>query len=203
MALREEWRQRVSQPEIRTRFVKDVYINDEGRREIGALTFTIPIHPGRYPALLAVSPYGKELQALLAPVRPYDYYHGAERCRGRKHGVLGLQRLCARDRRHARVGSLGGRILFLRPPESEDGYDLVEWIAGQPWCDGNVGMIACPISPSMQISYGRAEPASSEGHCPCEGLTDATGQSCYHGGILNYGFTCAGGLCWRSHRSSP
>jgi putative CocE/NonD family hydrolase len=24
--------------------------------------------------------------------------------------------------------------------EREDGYDLVEWIAAQPWCDGNVGM---------------------------------------------------------------
>src|SRR5688500_1638228 len=22
-----------------------------------------------------------------------------------------------------------------------DGYDLVEWIAAQPWCDGNVGMM--------------------------------------------------------------
>lgn len=24
--------------------------------------------------------------------------------------------------------------------EADDGYDTVEWIAGQPWCDGNVGM---------------------------------------------------------------
>ncbi|MFC1886330.1 CocE/NonD family hydrolase [Thermodesulfobacteriota bacterium] len=23
--------------------------------------------------------------------------------------------------------------------EREDGYDTVEWIANQPWCDGQVG----------------------------------------------------------------
>ena len=32
------------------------------------------------------------------------------------------------------------------PSEQEDGYDLVEWIAEQPWCDGHVNL--------MGISYG-------------------------------------------------
>lgn len=27
------------------------------------------------------------------------------------------------------------------PQETEDGYDIVEWIAQQPWCNGNVGMV--------------------------------------------------------------
>ena len=31
-----------------------------------------------------------------------------------------------------------------------DGYDLIEWIAQQPWCDGNVGMIGLS-------SFGRAQ----------------------------------------------
>ena len=25
-------------------------------------------------------------------------------------------------------------------PECEDGYDFVEWLAAQPWSDGNIGM---------------------------------------------------------------
>ena len=29
---------------------------------------------------------------------------------------------------------------MMRQEEWEDGYDFVEWIAAQPWCDGNVGM---------------------------------------------------------------
>jgi putative CocE/NonD family hydrolase len=27
------------------------------------------------------------------------------------------------------------------PLEQEDGVEILQWIAGQPWCDGNVGMI--------------------------------------------------------------
>ena len=25
--------------------------------------------------------------------------------------------------------------------ELQDGYDIIQWIAAQPWCSGNVGMI--------------------------------------------------------------
>jgi putative CocE/NonD family hydrolase len=34
----------------------------------------------------------------------------------------------------------------IRPREQLDGYDAVEWIAAQPWCDGHVNL--------MGISYG-------------------------------------------------
>ena len=34
-----------------------------------------------------------------------------------------------------------GRWAFLDTKEQQDGYDLIEWIANQSWCDGNVGMI--------------------------------------------------------------
>lgn len=35
-------------------------------------------------------------------------------------------------------GEWAGR--YLPEVEGRDGYDSVEWIAAQPWCDGNVGM---------------------------------------------------------------
>lgn len=35
-----------------------------------------------------------------------------------------------------------GNLLSHR--EAEDTYDLVQWIAGQPWSDGNVVMLGCP-----------------------------------------------------------
>ena len=37
-------------------------------------------------------------------------------------------------------GSRGSTTKMMRQEEWEDGYDFVEWIAAQPWCDGNVGM---------------------------------------------------------------
>ena len=42
--------------------------------------------------------------------------------------------------------SSGSTERMLRLQESTDGYDAVEWIADQPWCDGNVGITG--------ISYG-------------------------------------------------
>ena len=35
-------------------------------------------------------------------------------------------------------------------PEAEDGYDTIEWIADQPWCDGNVGMSGLSFLGSVQ-----------------------------------------------------
>ena len=37
-----------------------------------------------------------------------------------------------------------------------DSYDLIEWIAAQPWCDGNVGMVGFPASaPSSSMSRAK------------------------------------------------
>jgi len=36
-----------------------------------------------------------------------------------------------------------------------DGYDAVEWIGAQPWCDGNVGMVG---PPTWATSSGRPPP---------------------------------------------
>ena len=39
------------------------------------------------------------------------------------------------------LGNSGGRSPgAFAPGEAQDGHDLVEWIAAQPWCDGQVGM---------------------------------------------------------------
>ncbi|MGZ8311111.1 MAG: CocE/NonD family hydrolase [Allosphingosinicella sp.] len=39
--------------------------------------------------------------------------------------------------------SFGARRGFMDRTEARDGYDLVEWLASQPWSDGNVGMAGC------------------------------------------------------------
>ncbi len=40
----------------------------------------------------------------------------------------------------------------------EDVYDMVEWIAAQPWCNGKVGMIGPSAYSIMQIHAGAAKP---------------------------------------------
>ena len=44
--------------------------------------------------------------------------------------------------------------------EPDDGYDFVEWIASQPWCDGNVGLIGSSYNAGQVIAAARAQPPS-------------------------------------------
>ena len=44
-----------------------------------------------------------------------------------------------------------------------DSYDLIEWIAQQPWCDGNVGMVGISGFGAEQFHAAQAKPAASEG----------------------------------------
>jgi putative CocE/NonD family hydrolase len=147
-----------------------------------------PDASGMFPALLAVSPYGKELQMLPDPVRPYDFYHGAGGVEAGK-----TEFWVSRGYAHVIVDTRGsghseGSYCFYGKKEHEDGYDLVEWIAKQPWCNGNVGMIGMSYFAVMQYHTAAQNPPHLKAIAPCEGLTDRYRQSCYHGGILNYGF---------------
>jgi hypothetical protein len=39
-----------------------------------------------------------------------------------------------------------------------DSYDLIEWIAGQPWCDGNVGMVGISGFGAEQLHVAKQQP---------------------------------------------
>ena len=91
-----------------------------------------PDNEGKFPALLGMSAYGKRAQVRLwdkTIVReagdpdylvPRGYVHVVADVRG--------------------SGKSEGKLLCIRSQtEQEDGYNLVEWIAQQPWCDGTSG----------------------------------------------------------------
>jgi putative CocE/NonD family hydrolase len=42
--------------------------------------------------------------------------------------------------------------------EPSDGYDCVEWVASESWCDGNVGMIGCSYESFNQFAAAVARP---------------------------------------------
>ena len=87
----------------------------------------------RGPAVLEMIPYGKD-----------SWRRNADVGRGEYLAARGYA-LCRVDVRG--TGSSGGIALDeYTPDETRDGYDAVEWLAAQPWCDGNVGM--------WGISYG-------------------------------------------------
>ena len=44
------------------------------------------------------------------------------------------------------------------PPSDYDAYDVIEWIARQPWCDGQVGMVGLSAFGAAQIEAAKQRP---------------------------------------------
>lgn len=99
-----------------------------------------PDAPGRYPGLLQRTPYGKAAQGYHRYVRA-GYAVVSQDSRGR-------------------YASEGDYVPFTVPHtgDAEDGYDSVEWLAGQPWCNGRVGTLGGSYDAWMQWQLARLRP---------------------------------------------
>ncbi|HET7828124.1 MAG TPA: CocE/NonD family hydrolase, partial [Candidatus Limnocylindrales bacterium] len=92
-----------------------------------------PAPDDRYPVILEMIPYGKD-----------SWRRNGDTARGEWLAARGFA-LCRLDVRG--TGSSPGVALDeYTEAETLDGYDAVEWLAAQPWCNGNVAM--------WGISYG-------------------------------------------------
>jgi uncharacterized protein len=80
-----------------------------------------------------------------------------------------------------------GKILSRQ--EAEDSCDVVQWIAGQPWCDGNVVMLGVSYLAISQYAVAALQPPALRAICPWEGFTDAYRDLTFPGGIRETGFT--------------
>ena len=85
-------------------------------------------------------------------------------------------------------GDSDGEFCYQGAKEQEDGYDIIEWMATQPWCDGNCGMLGMSYFAVMQYMVAAQQPPHLKAIVPYEALTDRYRQSTYHGGVLNEGF---------------
>ena len=65
----------------------------------------------------------------------------------------------------------------------QDGYDMVEWIAEQPWCNGNVGMIGISIFAMAQVLTAAEQPPHLKAIFASGGWYDVY-RSHWHGGIF-------------------
>ena len=97
-----------------------------------------PRQDGRFPVLLQRTPYGKRGEA--------DF--------GRTAAADGFV-VVVQDTR-GRYASEGEWYPFLH--ESDDGYDTVEWLAAQPWADGQVGTMGGSYCGSDQSALATLNP---------------------------------------------
>ena len=92
-----------------------------------------PEKEGRYPVLLSLSPYMKDIQR-----KPPHWSHAIESGATSFYVPKGYVHVIAQGRG---AGLSQGQWKWFDEKERTDGYDLIEWIAQQPWCTGSVGMI--------------------------------------------------------------
>jgi len=72
--------------------------------------------------------------------------------------------------------------------EEEDGYDTVEWVAAQPWCDGAVGMAGRSYSGVNQWLAAAARPPHLRAIAPVVTGCDPYHGWVYQGGAFQLGF---------------
>src|SRR5690606_21980049 len=80
-------------------------------------------------------------------------------------------------------GVMIGNYNFGGGPQGQDLYDVVEWVAAQPWCDGNVGMIGISYSGSMQVLAAAERPPHLKAIFVSGGHYDFY-ETTYHGGVM-------------------
>jgi len=139
-----------------------------------------PEQAGRHPALLSLSPYSKDIQQ-----KPPQWSHAIESGATGFYVSHGYVHVIAQGRGSGRSQ---GQWRWFDEKERTDGYDLIEWIAQQPWCDGNVGMIGDSYWSWSQWAAAVANPPHLKCICLCDGTTDFYRDSIYQGGIFNSQF---------------
>lgn len=182
--MHEEWRERLSQPQYEMIVEKNVMVPARDGVRLAVDVYR-PRAPGVFPALVGLSPYGKELQALLLPPQTIGesaVWDGNIEAgdipffvsRGYVHIIGDLRGSGASD------GEFEGHF---NRSEGEDGYDVVEWAAQQPWCDGNVGMVGRSYFAQVQVATAIQAPPHLKAICPISEFSDFYRDMAYHGGV--------------------
>ena len=144
-----------------------------------------PDAPGRFPVILGAHPYSQADQT--APMMPVG--QGGRR----GHIEMGDYNFYVR-RGYVQValnlrgtGRSGGVFDHVGPGTIQDLCDAIEWLARQPWSDGNVGMLGLSyFSIVAKRTAALAPPSLKTVFCPY-GVTDMYRDWHYHGGILSHG----------------
>lgn len=169
--------------------MKEFQITVRDGTQIGVAVYA-PESNGRYPALLAPSPYrydNNDLPAgpqfLWRETGPVEYYVKS-----------GYAYVCMDVRG---CGKSGGDFELLGPSEQKDLYDVIQWIAAQPWSNGKVGGIGQSYYCMSQWWMGILKPPALACLAAYDGLNDPYRASCYQGGIPGQFFP---GYWWNQNR---
>jgi hypothetical protein len=181
-------RRQGSKPIYKMKVDRDVQVKMRDGKSLCVDVFQ-PDADGRFPALIALSPYGKMKQSLpISPLPPEAPLYNPSieagdpnflASRGYVH-IIGDVRGTGK--------SEGDYLGWMSKKEAEDGYDLVEWAAKQPWCDGNVGMTGISYYGTIQLMVAAEQPPHLKAIMPWNAPADFYREATYHGGIMQMFF---------------
>ncbi len=136
-----------------------------------------PAGPGPYPTLLQRTPYDKQNVGASVPF----IFRAAES----GYAVV------VQDVR-GRFASEGAFLAFVN--ERQDGYDTLEWLSAQPWCNGNIGMFGGSYVGLTQWQAAISGHPALKAIAPNITAADYHAGWAYQGGAFQLGFN----LSWTS-----
>jgi predicted acyl esterase len=140
----------------------------------------------KYPAILGVHAFDKFQQSAPSMPQGFERINGSIEAgdsnffvrRGYAHVIVNVRG----------TGKSEGEFSGYGAQEAKDTYEVIEWIARQPWCDGNVGMFGVSYFAISQLQVAALNPPHLKTIFAPFGYTDFYRDKCYHGGILSHAF---------------
>lgn len=151
-----------------------------------------PDGKGKFPVLFSIATFDKELQSdriWPAPTR-------TRRIRGCPDASLEVASTDFFVRRGyvniigsvRGTGGSEGVYQYLSKREVQDTYEIIEWAAKQPWCNGNVGMIGLGYYAAHQPLVAELQPPHLKAIAPMGTFWDSYRHFWWPGGVLQKGF---------------
>lgn len=173
----------LSKPIHKVKEERNVYMSVRDGTKL-CLDIFRPDEEGKFPALVAWGGYGKELQSIDIPPQPWESYifnHNAEVPDIKFFVERGYSVIVPDPRGIGR--SEGEWMMPFTKQEVQDCYDVIEWVATQQWCDGNIGMIGLSWFGTIQLLVAALQPPHLKAIFPLEVHYNFYDRN-YPGGVL-------------------
>ena len=166
---------------VRTRVVENVWIPmPDGCRLAARIILPTDAESNPVPAILEYIPYRKRDYTAVQDAAVHGYFAG--------HGYA-----CVRVDMRGSGDSDGLLMDEYLPQEQQDGVEAVGWIATQPWCDGNVGMMGYSWGGITSMQVASLNPPALKAIIPVTSSVDryyddgAYFMGCYVGETIGWG----------------
>jgi predicted acyl esterase len=151
-----------------------------------------PDNKGKFPALVAMSGFNKDIQS----DRIWPAASRSRRIKGIPDAAVEAGPIDFFVRRGyvyiigavRGTGLSGGAFNYMGNREIQDSYEVIEWAAKQPWCNGNIGMAGIGYFANHHIPVALLEPPHLKCIAPVSAFYDLYKYVWWPGGMLSSGF---------------